>query len=158
MRALVIPFGSLWIRVCGHGRHPVFPWPIRQCHWKSMWELSARTAPLTGVPVRDCGLAFRLNTSPCLLLPILHVEEQMRHPYFRNGKFLFGIVFTRFQSSFDGDAGLWQIGIRRIPVISKIDSWYIWWEQGPFGTDWRDSVRKAGGVYSLGNILLAGGQ
>ena len=82
----------------------------------------------------------------------------MGHLYFGNVKFLFGMAFPRFQSSFDGSAGFWRIGIRRIPIISKIDSQYVLLEQGPFGTDWRDSVWKAGGAYSLSDILLAGGQ
>ena len=78
--------------------------------------------------------------------------------YFGKVKFLFGMVFPRFRSSFVGSAGFWQIGIRRIPIVSKIDGRYMWWKQGPFGTSRRDSVRKAGGAYSLSNILLAGGQ
>ena len=78
--------------------------------------------------------------------------------YFGNVKFLFGVVFPRFRSSFDGSAGFWWIGIRRIPVIGKIDSRYVLREQGPFGTDWRDSVWKASGAYSLSDILLTGGQ
>ena len=123
-----------------------------------MWELFAGTVLLSGGPVRDCGLVFRLNTSPCLLLPVPHVKDQMGRLYFGKVKFLFGMAFSRFRGSLDGSAGFWQIGIRRIPVISKIDSRYVWWEQGPFGTDWRDSVWKAGGAYSLSNILLAGGQ
>ena len=123
-----------------------------------MWELSAGTALLAGGPVRDCGLVLRLDTSLCLLLPVPHVEDQMGCLYFGKVKFLFGMAFSRFWSSFDGGAGFWRIGIRRIPVVGKIDSRYVWWEQGPFGTDRRDSVRKAGGVYSLSNILLAGGQ
>ena len=158
MRALVIPFGSLRSWVHGYGRHLVFPWPIRQCRWKSMSELSAGTALLAGGPVGDCGLVFRLDTSPCFLLPVPHVIEQMGRLYFGNVKFLFGMAFPRFWSSFDGSAGFWRIGIRRIPVIGKIDSRYVWWEQGPFGTDERDSIRKAGGTHSLSDILLAGGQ
>ena len=94
----------------------------------------------------------------CFLLPVPHVEEQMGHLYFGNVKSLFGMAFPGFQSSFDGSAGFWWIGIRRIPVVGKIDSRYVWLEQGPFGNDWRDSVRKAGGAYSLTDILLAGGQ
>ena len=72
--------------------------------------------------------------------------------------FFFGMAFPRFRGSFDGSAGFWQIRIRRIPVIGKIDSRYVWCEQGPFGTNRRDSIRKTGGAYSLSNILLAGGQ
>ena len=123
-----------------------------------MRELSARTVLLTGGPVGDCGLAFRLDTFPCFLLLVPQVEDQMGCLYFGKVKFLFGMAFPRFRGSFDGSAGFWRIGIRRIPVISKIDSRYVWWEQGPFGTDRRDSVWKAGGAYSLSNILLAGGQ
>ena len=123
-----------------------------------MWELPARTAPLTGGPVGDCGLVFRLDTAPCFLLPVPHVEEQMGRLYFGNVKSLFGMAFPGFQSSFDGSAGFWWIGIRRIPVIGKIDSRYVWLEQGPFGTGQRDSVRKASGAYSLTDILLASGQ
>ena len=82
----------------------------------------------------------------------------MGHLYFGKVKFLFGMAFPRFRGSFDGSAGFWWIGIRRIPVVGKIDSRHVWWEQGPFGTGRRDSVRKAGGAYSLSNILLAGGQ
>ena len=78
--------------------------------------------------------------------------------YFGKVKFLFGMAFPRFRGSFDGSAGFWWIGIRRIPVVGNIDGRYVWWKQGPFGTYWRDSVQKAGGAYSLSNILLAGGQ
>ena len=112
----------------------------------------------TGGLVGDCRLAFRLNTFPCLLLLVQHVKDQMGRLYFGEVKFLFGMAFPQFQSSFDGSAGFWQIGIRRIPVVGKIDSWYVWWEQGPFGTDQRDSIRKVGGVYCLSDILLTGGQ
>ena len=122
-----------------------------------MWELSAGAAPLTGSPLGYCGLVFRLDTFPCLL-PVPHVEDQMGRLYFGEVKFLFRMALPRFQSSFDGSAGFWRIGIRRIPVIGKVDSWYVWWEQGPFGTDRRDSVRKAGGAYCLSDILLASGQ
>ena len=68
------------------------------------------------------------------------------------------MAFPRFRSNFDGGAGFWWIGRRRIQVISKIDSRYVLLEKGPFGTDRRDSVRKADGAYSLSDILLAGGQ
>ena len=44
------------------------------------------------------------------------------------------------------------------PVISKVDSRYVLFEQGPFGTNRRDSVRKASGVCLLSDILLTGGQ
>ena len=43
--------------------------------------------------VGDCGLVSRLDTSPCFLLPVLHVEEQMGRLYFGNVKFLFGWRF-----------------------------------------------------------------
>ena len=158
MRALVIPPGSLRSRVRGSGRYPVVPWLIRQCRWKSVWELSAGTAPLTGGPVRDYDLVFRLNVSPCFLLPVLHVEEQMGRLYFGNVKFLLGVAFPRFRSSFDGSAGFWRTGIRRISVVGKIDSWYVLFKHGPMGTDWRDSIRKAGEACFLSDILLAGGQ
>ena len=102
--------------------------------------------------------SFQLDTSPCFLLLVPHVEDQMGRLYFGNVKFLFGMVFPRFQSSLDGSAGFWWVGIRRIPIIGKIDSRYVLWEQGPFGTDRRDSVQKAGGVYSPSDILPAGGQ
>ena len=78
--------------------------------------------------------------------------------YLGNVKFLFGVMFPRFRSSFDGSAGFWQIGIRRISVIGKIDSRYVLVEKGPFGTCRRDSGWKASGAYSLSDILLAGGQ
>ena len=55
------------------------------------------------------------------------------------------MAFPRFGSSFDGSVGFWQIGIRRIPVVGKIDSRYVLLEQGPFGTDRRDSIWKASG-------------
>ena len=123
-----------------------------------MWELSAGTVLLTRGLVGDCGLALQLKTFPCFHLPVPQVKDQMGRLYFGKVKFLFGMAFPRFWGSFDGSAGFWRIGIRRIPVVSKIDSSYVWWEQGPFGTDWRDSVWKASGVYSLSNILLTGGQ
>ena len=123
-----------------------------------MWELPAGTVPLTRGPVGDYDLVFRLDASLRFLLPVLHVEEQMGRLYFGKVKFLFGVVFPGFRSSFDGSAGFWWIGIRRIPVVGKIDSWYVLFEHGPVGTDWRDSVRKTGGAYSLSDILLAGGQ
>ena len=44
----------------------------------------------------------------------------MGRPYFGNVKSLFGVAFPGFLSSFDGSAGFWWIGIRRIPVIGKI--------------------------------------
>ena len=158
MRALVILLGSLWSRVRGYGRHPVFPWPIRQCCWKSMWELPAGTVPLTGGLVGDCGLVFQLDASPCFLLPVPHVEEQMGCLYFGNVKFLLGVASPRFRSSFDGSAGFWRTGIRRISIVGKIDSRYVLFEHGPIGTDWRDSVWKAGRACFLSDILLAGGQ
>ena len=68
------------------------------------------------------------------------------------------MAFPRFWGSLDGSAGFWRIGIRRIPVVGKIDSRYVWWKLGPFGTNWRDSDRKAGRAYSLSGIPLAGGQ
>ena len=123
-----------------------------------MREHSARTVLLTGGPVGDCGLAFRLDTFPCFLLPVLQVEDQMGRLYFGKVKFLLGMAFPRFWGSFDGSAGFWRIGFRRIPIVGKIDGRYVWWKQGPFGTSWRDSVRKADGAYPLSNILLAGGQ
>ena len=158
MRVLVIPPGSLQSRVRGSGAYPVIPWPIRQCCWKSGWELSAGTASLTGGPVRDFDLVFRFDASPCLLLPVPHVEEEMGHLYFGKVKFLLGAAFPRFWSSFDGSAGFWQTGIRRISVIGKINSWYVRFKHGPMGTGWRDSIRKAGEACFLSNILLAGGQ
>ena len=57
-----------------------------------------------------------------------------------------------------GVFGFWWIGIRRIPVVGKIDSRYVLMEKGPFGTSWRDSIWRAGGAYSLSDILLAGRQ
>ena len=78
--------------------------------------------------------------------------------YFGKVKFLFGMAFPRFGGSFDGSTGFWRIGIRRIPVVGKIDGRYVWWEQGPFGTSRGDSIRKAGGANSLSDILLAGGK
>ena len=90
-----------------------------------MWELLAGTAPLTGGPVGDCGLVFRLNTS-CFLLLVPHVEDQMGRLYFGNVKFLFGMAFPRFRSSFDGSAG-----IGRISVIGKVNSRYVLFEHGP---------------------------
>ena len=95
-----------------------------------MREHSAGTALLTGSPVGDCGLAFQLHTFPCLLLPVPHVEDQMGRFYFGKLKFLLGMAFPRFGGSFDGSAGFGQIGIRRIPVIGKIDGRYMWWKQG----------------------------
>ena len=118
----------------------------------------AVTAYLTGGPVGDCSLVFRLNTFPCLLLPVPHVEDQMGCLYFGEVKFLFRMAFPRFRGGFHGSAGFWQIGIRGNPIVGKIDSRHVWWEQGPFGTSWRDSVRKTGRTYSLSNILLTGGQ
>ena len=120
-------------------------------------EVHVGAVLLAGGPVGDCGLVFRLDTSPCLLLPVPQVEDQMGRLYFGKVKFLFGIAFPRFWSSFDGSAGFWRIGIRRIPIVGKIDSRHVWWEQGPFGTGQRDLVRKAGGAHSLSNILLTGG-
>ena len=123
-----------------------------------MWELSAGTMPLTGGPVRDGDLVFRLNASPCFLLPVPHVEEQMGRLYFGNVKFLLGVAFPRFWSGFDGSAGFWQTGIRRISVVGKIDSWYVLFKLGPMGTNQRDSIQKAGEACFLSDILLAGGQ
>ena len=123
-----------------------------------MWEFSAGTALFAGGLVGDCGLVFRLDTSPRLLLPVPHVKDQMGCLYFGKVKSLLGMAFSRLWSSFDGSAGFWRIGVRRIPAIGKIDGRHVWWKQDPFGTSQRDSVRKAGGAYSLSNILLTGGQ
>ena len=158
MRALVVPSERLRSRVCGYGRHPVFPWRIRQCRWKSMREHTAGTALFTGSPVRNCGLAFRFDTFLCFLLPVPQTKDQIGRLYLGKVKFLLGMALLRFRGCFDGSAGFWRIGSRRIPVIGKIDSRYVWSKQGPFGIFWRDSLRKAGGAYPLSNILLAGGQ
>ena len=123
-----------------------------------MRELSTGTAYLTGGPVGDCGLAFRLDTFPCLFLPVPHVEDQMGRLYFGEVRFLFRMAFPGFRGGFHGSAGFWRIGIRGNPVVGKIDSRHVWWEQGPFGTGRRDSFWKTGGTYSLSNIFLAGGQ
>ena len=77
--------------------------------------------------------------------------------YFGNVKFLFGMAFPRFRSSFDGSAGFWRTGIRRISVIGKIDSGYVLFKHGPMGTGRRDSIRKASEACFLSDILLVGG-
>ena len=117
----------------------------RNCtpHQRSSWGLRL------GLPTRHFSV-------PSPAVP--HVEDQMGRLYFGEVKFLFGMAFPGFRGSFHGSACFWQIGIRRIPIIGKIDSRHMWWKQGPFGTGQRDSIRKAGGAYSLSNILLAGGQ
>ena len=123
-----------------------------------MWQLSTRTTPLAGGPVGDYDLVFRLDASPCFLLSVPHVKEQMGCLYFGNVKFLLGVAFPRLRSSFDGSAGFWQTGIRRISIVGKIDSWYVLFKHSPMGTDRRDSIWKASEVCFLSDILLAGGQ
>ena len=103
-------------------------------------------------------MVFQLDTSPCFLLPVLHVEEQMGHLYFGNIEFLLGEASLRYRSSFDESAGFLRPGIRRISIVGEIDSQYVLFEQDPFGTGWRDSVRKAVRACFLSDILLAGGQ
>ena len=117
-----------------------------------------RNRAFAGGPVGDCGLVFRLDTFPCFLLPVPHVEDQMGRLYFGKVKSLLGMAFSRLWSSFDGSAGFWRIGVRRILAVGKIDGRHVWWKQGPSGTSRRDSVQKAGGANSLSHILLAGGQ
>ena len=80
-----------------------------------MRENATGTALLTGGPVGDCGLAFQLDTFPCFLLLVLQVKDQMGRLYFGKVKFLLGMAFLRFRGSFDGSAGFWRIGSRRIP-------------------------------------------
>ena len=158
MRALVIPLlgASGLSGPVGMGGISSFPGRSGNVAGSPCGSSHARTALLARGPVRDCSLVFRLDTSPCLLLPVPHVKEQMGRSYFGNVEFLFGMAFPRFWSSFDGSASFRQIGIRRTPVIGKIDSRYILLEQGSFGTDQRDSVRKANGAYFLSDTLLSG--
>ena len=112
----------------------------------------AGTVSLTGGPVRDFDLAFQLDASPCFLLPVPHVEEEMGRLYFGNVKFLLGVAFPRFRSSFDGSAGLGHPG-RRIPVVGKINGRYARLKHGPMGTVRRDSLRKASEACFLSDIL-----
>ena len=60
-----------------------------------MWEFSAGTALFAGGPVGDCGLVFQLDTSPCLLLPVPHVKDQMGRLYFGKVKSLLGMAFSQ---------------------------------------------------------------
>ena len=85
-----------------------------------MREHAAGTALLTGSPVGGCSLAFRLDTFLCFLLPVPQIEDQMGRLYFGKVKFLLGMAFLRFRGSFDGSAGYWRIGSRRIPVVSVL--------------------------------------
>ena len=85
-----------------------------------MRELSAGTAYLTVGPVGDCGLAFRLDTFPRLVLLVPHVEDQMSRLYFGEVKFLFRMPFPGFRGGFHGSAGFWQIGIRGIPSSARL--------------------------------------